>query len=71
MPLAIVSIALGVLASYSGIIIIPVAGFGLGASSMIRENRKEDKKSSVYWVAGIGIFINAISIILMFISVYS
>ena len=71
MPLAIVSIALGVLAFYSGIIIIPVAGFGLGASSMIRENRKKDKKRSVYWVAGIGIFINAIIIILMFISVYS
>jgi hypothetical protein len=71
MPLAIISIVLGILSSFTGIIIIPVAGFGLGASSMIRENRKDKKRKSVLWVAAVGIIINVIIIGVMMVSVYS
>lgn len=70
MPLAITAVVLGVLALYTGIIIVPVAGFGLGASAMLRENRKDNKRRSVFWVAGASIAINTFMIVLMLLSVY-
>ena len=65
MSSSILSIVLGIFAFISGIIIVPVIGFALGANALVRENRKKEKQKSVYWLAGIGIFINIVPIFLM------
>lgn len=67
---SILSIVLGIFALISSIIVVPVIGFAVGANALIRENRKEEKKRGVFWVAGIGIFINFALICLMLISAY-
>jgi NhaP-type Na+/H+ and K+/H+ antiporter len=67
MSSSILSIVLGAFAFISGIIVVPVLGLAFGANALIKENRKENKRRSVSWLAGIGIFLNLFPIILMLI----
>jgi hypothetical protein len=70
MSSSILSIVLGIFALVSSIIVVPVIGLALGANALVREKHKENKRRSVFWVAGIGILINFALISLMLVSVY-
>ncbi len=70
MSSSILSVVLAIFALVSSIIVVPVIGLALGANALVRENRKENKRRRVFWVAGIGILINFALISLMLVSAY-
>ena len=47
-------------------IILPVIGLGLGANGYIKENKKEDPQKTVKVIAGIGVTLCSLSVLIFF-----